>query len=414
MRGAPPVLGDGRLCRWAASPRGAPPRPRSVGLFTYSTSPRGSVVHAAALADALADAGWDATLYALDKDGRGFFRPLRARLRLVPAAPAPATTSELVGLRARELATHLARHAPAHDLHHAQDCLSANGLLAARALGYTVTLVRTVHHVERFEDAHLAACQERSIREAALCLTVSQAARADVASAFGISTAVVGNGVDAQRFHDVEAGRLSAVRGRLGGGGPVVLAVGGVEPRKNTIRVLRAFARLRARHPDARLWIMGGATVLDHGAYRGSFERALAGLDEATRRAVVELGVVADADVPAIFRCADVLATPSSQEGFGLAALEGLAAGLPVVAAAAPPFTEFLDESCATLVDPMSEDAIADGLERALATAKQPTRLGHARARARAHSWARVAARHAEHYERIMADARDALHRSLA
>ena len=56
----------------------------SVGLFTYSTLPRGSVVHTAQLADALVDAGWDVTVYALDKDGRGFFRPLRARLRLVP------------------------------------------------------------------------------------------------------------------------------------------------------------------------------------------------------------------------------------------------------------------------------------------------------------------------------------------
>ena len=132
---------------------------RSVGLFTYSTLPRGSVVHAAALADALVELGWDATLYALDKDGRGFFRPLRARLRLVPAAPAPATTSELVRLRARELADFLARQPPDHDLLHAQDCLSANGLLAARARGAGAPLVRTVHHVERFEDPNLAACQ---------------------------------------------------------------------------------------------------------------------------------------------------------------------------------------------------------------------------------------------------------------
>ena len=73
----------------------------SVGLFTYSTLPRGSVVHTANLADALHDAGADVTVYALDKDARGFFRPLRARLALVPASHTPASTAELVKTRAR-------------------------------------------------------------------------------------------------------------------------------------------------------------------------------------------------------------------------------------------------------------------------------------------------------------------------
>jgi glycosyltransferase-like protein len=384
----------------------------SIALFTYSTLPRGSVVHTAALADALVDAGWEATVYALDKDGRGFFRPLRAHLRLVPAAPAPATTSALVRLRAAELATYLARHAPAHDVHHAQDCLSANGLLAARAAGSPVTLARTVHHVERFEDADLAACQERSIREAALCLSVSEAARRDVAAIFGVDAPVVGNGVDARRFRAVDAARLAAVRARLGAAGPVVLAVGGVEGRKNSTRILLAFARLRARHPGARLWILGGATVLDHGAARAEFDRARDALPADARRAVLELGVVPDADVPAIFRLADVLATPSLHEGFGLVALEAMAAGLPVVASAAPPFTELLDDSCATLVDPRSVDAIAAGLARALDAPPGVRRA--ARARARTYDWARVAALHARHYERMIARAGDALHRSLA
>jgi glycosyltransferase-like protein len=385
---------------------------RSVGIFTYSTLPRGSVVHAAALADALTDAGWDTTLYALDKDGRGLYRPLRARLRLIPAAPAPATTRELVDLRARELAGFLARHRPRHDLHHAQDCLTANGLLAARERGLKVALVRTVHHVERFGDQHLAACQRRSIREASLCLTVSQTTRTDVADTFCVDAAVVGNGVDPSRFERLDPTALATFRARLGEGGPVVLAVGGVEPRKNTTRIVLAFERLRAHFPDARLWILGGATVLDHGAYRATFERALAGLTEGARRAVVELGVLPEEHVPAIFALADVLATPSLHEGFGLAALEGLAARLPVVASAGPPFTEFLDETCATLVEPLSIDAIADGLLRALTHGPRLTQAGLARARA--HGWDRVAARHADEYERIINHAGDALHRSLA
>jgi glycosyltransferase-like protein len=386
----------------------------SVGLFTYSTVPRGSVVHTAHLADALASLGWDVTVYALDKDGRGFFRPLRAKLSLIPAAPAPPSTGELVRLRSRELAAHFERNVPVHDLHHAQDCLSASGLLEAQALSRRrpVPLARTVHHVERFEDPFLSTCQERSIRLASLRLAVSEAARQDVTATFGVDSAVVGNGVDVGRFEAVDHVRQEAWRTRLGPGGPTVLAVGGVEPRKNTLRILAAFAELLCAHPRARLLILGGATVLDHGAYRAAFEAALRELPPTTREAVVELGVVPEDDVPALFHLADVLALPSLHEGFGLAALEALAAGLPVVASDRPPFTEFLDGDCATLVDPSSAGEIAGGLQRALHATPAMRRAGCARARTL--SWARVAALHTKHYERTIAHARDALRRSLA
>jgi glycosyltransferase-like protein len=384
----------------------------SVGLYTYSTAPRGSVVHTAYLAEALAELGLDVTVYALDKGGAGFFRPLRVPLRLVRAAPAPSSTAALVAQRAGELAAYVAERAPPHDVYHAQDCLTANGLLAARASRPT-TLVRTVHHLEQFQDPVLAECQERSILAADLCLTVSEATRRELDARFDLDAALVGNGVDVERFARVSPARTQAWRARLGAAaGPAVLAVGGVEPRKNSVRVLRAFARLRQRHPGAQLWILGGATVLDHGAYRSTFADALADLPADARAAVRELGVVADDDVPALFHAADVLAMPSLHEGFGLAALEALAAGLPLVASDRPPFTEFLDGGCATLVDPLSEQAIAAGLLRALTPT--PSRRDQGLRRARECSWRRVAERHAELYERTCARAGDALRRSLA
>ena len=63
----------------------------SVGMLTYSTKPRGSVVHAICLAEALTARGLDVTLYALTKAGDGFFRPVRCKTRLIPAAEAPPT-----------------------------------------------------------------------------------------------------------------------------------------------------------------------------------------------------------------------------------------------------------------------------------------------------------------------------------
>jgi glycosyltransferase-like protein len=378
----------------------------SVGLFTYSTLPRGSVVHTANLADALHDAGADVTVYALDKDRRGFFRPLRARLALVPASPTPSSTAELVRTRATELADHLVRVAPEHDVYHAEDCLTANGLLELRSRGQALDLVRTIHHVEAFTDPRLEGCQRRSICEAALCMAVSEATARDVLREFGVRAKPITNGVDVDRFARVDPSRLAAWRRTLGAGsGPAILATGGVEERKNTLRILRAFARVHPDHPGARLWILGGATVLDHGAYRAAFDRELQSLPPAVRAAVTAIGVVDDEDVPAIYRLAGVLAFPSLHEGFGLAALEGLAAGIPVVASRRPPLTELLDESCAVLVDPTSVADIARGIDDALRS-PQAARLAVGRDRARSRSWRRVAAMHLEHYRALEGDAK--------
>jgi glycosyltransferase-like protein len=384
-----------------------------VGLFTYSTLPRGSVVHTAYLADALHTAGCDVTVYALDKERRGFFRPLRAHLRLVPASATPPSTAELVRVRASELADFLARIGPRHDVYHAEDCLTANALLDFRARGNRIDVIRTVHHVENFDDRHLARCEERSIREPALCLTVSALVGRDLLRLFGVRAARVGNGVSAERFSQAYERRISAcMQEHAIERRPLLLSVGGVEERKNTLRILRAFERLRERHPNARWWILGGATVLDHGAYRAVFDRALQSLSPATRSAVTELGVVADHEVPALFGSADVLVYPSLQEGFGLAALEALAAGLPLVASRRAPFTEFLDDSCATLVDPESHEAIAGGVEAALNTGA--TRRECGRARAAAYSWRAVAALHLEYYQRLGGSGVDARFRAAS
>lgn len=396
----------------------------AVALYTYSTEPRGSVVHTAFLAEALHAAGWSVTVNALSREGRPFFRALRGpQLRLIPAAPTPPTTADVVRVRRAELAAHLLNDVDQHQLHHAEDCLTASGLLDARAAGRPLTIVRTVHHVERFDDPYLAACQERSILHADRVLTVSAAAAEDIQRSFDVEAGLVGNGVDCARFVNVDPRRVDAWRARLGAeGAPVVLAAGGIEERKNTLRTLRAFASLRATYRGARLWIMGGASVLQHDAYRATFDEELAALPTATRAAVTGLGVVADQELPALLQAADVLAMPSLHEGFGLVALEALAAGLPVVAAQRPPFTEFLDTSCALLVDPLSEAAITSGLLQALD--EGPRRREAGRRRARRHGWDQVAQRHIAHYQRLLGTgaaqrrevihARDALRGPLA
>ena len=129
----------------------------SIGVFTYSIKPRGSVVHAVALTEALVAAGHDATLYALGKPGARLYRPLACPVVLLPAGAAPADPDALIQQRIGEFVDGCARLARRHDVVHAQDCLAANALLALRDRGVgSGSIVRTVHHVERFESPYLA------------------------------------------------------------------------------------------------------------------------------------------------------------------------------------------------------------------------------------------------------------------
>src|SRR5258705_7220306 len=103
----------------------------SVGLFTYSTKPRGSVVHAAYLAEALAARGHDVTLYALSKAGDRLYRELSCPVVYLGAEMAPSDPDALIAQRVREIAAGISLARPRHDVYHAEDCLVASGLLAS-------------------------------------------------------------------------------------------------------------------------------------------------------------------------------------------------------------------------------------------------------------------------------------------
>lgn len=59
----------------------------NIALFTYSTKPRGGVIHTIELAEALEAVGHNVCIYALDKDNLGFHRPLHCPNKLIPTKP---------------------------------------------------------------------------------------------------------------------------------------------------------------------------------------------------------------------------------------------------------------------------------------------------------------------------------------
>jgi glycosyltransferase-like protein len=381
-----------------------------IGMFTYSTQPRGSVVHAACLVEALSAQGHDVCLFALSKGGSGFFRDLACRVCLIPAGPAPEPMDQLIAQRIAEFVAGLTRIDPTLDLLHAQDCLAASALLEVRRdaeLALSATpLVRTVHHVERFDSPYLAACQARSILEADRIFSVSELTEREVKEEFGRDSDRVQNGVDSVRFASLDRHRARlAARRELGldPGAFIVVSVGGVEKRKNSVRCLEAMAGVVRSEPRARWVIVGGASVLDHRAYQERFEATLEQLGGAVRQQLQRPGTVSEAHLVSLYQASDVLLSPSEQEGWGLSVLEAMAAGLPVIVPRQAPFTEYVSEDSGAFVDPLDTEDIRRVV---LSLARDPDwreRLGDSGQEvARRFSWRRSAARHAQLYRQIL------------
>lgn len=179
--------------------------------------------------------------------------------------------------------------------------------------------------------------------------------------------------------------RLAALRAQHGlGDAPYVLSVGTLEPRKNHVRLIRAFERAAAVHPDTRLVLAG-----KHGWMWEPIARAVEG--SSVRDRVHILGAVPDHDLVALYEGATVFAYPSLYEGFGLPVLEAMAAGAPVLASNVSSVPEVAGNA-AVLVDPCDEGAIADALARLLADRAFRDELARrGRERERNFTWARTA-----------------------
>ena len=153
-------------------------------------------------------------------------------------------------------------------------------------------------------------------------------------------------------------------------GAPVFLAVGGVEERKNSIRLLQAFQTLRLQHPSSRLVIAGGASLLDHDAYQARFAGVLAH-GGAAAAAVIRTGPLRQKLMPALYRAATALVFPSIKEGFGLVVLEAMASGVPVVTSRIAPFTEYLGDDDVAWCDPFDTASIAAAMAQSLDGARR-------------------------------------------
>ena len=209
-------------------------------------------------------------------------------------------------------------------------------------------------------------------------------------------TAVVANGIDTRRF--APAGDAAAVRRDLAipAGAPVVGTVGRLNEIKRQDVLLRAFALIRQRRPEAHLLLVGD------GPRRAELEVLARDLGVAPWVRFAGYQARPECYLAAM----DVFALTSQSEGMPLAVLEAWAAGVPVVASRVGGVPELIEDGrTGLLFPPGDEAALAAALDRLLSSPDDARRLaGAAREAVRSRYDVRVmAATYQGHYRELLA-----------
>ena len=185
-----------------------------IAILAHSTNPRGGVVHALELGDALCRLGHEATVHAPDASGAGFFRTTRCATVSVAASPVGRDVTAMVETRVADYLRHFEVADHRHfDVWHAQDGISGNALATLKERGADPRL--RPHRApcrQLRRSAARARCRRAAIASADRLFVVSRLWRTGSSREFGRVPHLVGNGVDTERFSPVPDDSDAALR----------------------------------------------------------------------------------------------------------------------------------------------------------------------------------------------------------
>jgi glycosyltransferase involved in cell wall biosynthesis len=253
----------------------------------------------------------------------------------------------------------------------------------------------TIHDIlfETHPDLFVGAFSRRSVelirrsaRRARRVLTVSDFSRRALLERYRLpesKVVTIHDAVDHARFRPMtgaeDLDRLARVKKRYALEKPYLLSVGRLEPRKNLVRLIRAFRLARPNLDPGLELILVGQKDFRFEAIQEEIQRAPDG--------VRFLGPVPDEDLPALYNLARLFVFPSLVEGFGMPVLESMACGTPVVASRRGALPEVGGDAVAW-VEPEHEESIAAAMTDLLTDTDRATRFASAGlARARSFSW---------------------------
>ena len=232
----------------------------------------------------------------------------------------------------------------------------------------------------------------RTVRRAARILTGSEFSRKSILKVYGDldeNKVVVVPNAAASEFRPISrAAAAAAVRERFSIGAPFLLSVGDLQPRKNQIGLIRAFARLVRAYPQLKhnLVLAGKATWFADRVGEAARESGVADR-------IQFCGFVSDPDLLQLYNACELFVFPSFYEGFGLPVLEAMACGRAVVCSNTSALPEVVD-GAAILFDPYAVDQIVRAMADLLLDSELRARMERLGAQRAAHfSWQKTAQR---------------------
>jgi glycosyltransferase-like protein len=346
-------------------------------MLTYSIKPRGGVVHALNLAEALAKIGHDVRIFALAKEKNArFFRPVAIPCTIYDYAPDtadyPTPEKKAVANVERMIDKYIEKLPKNCDIYHTQDCVGAVALNRLRRQGMKAPTVRTIHHVDIFNEYKLEKFQKESIDDCDVKLVVSKYWRGWLKENYGITAEITYNGINAERFSRANG---DTIRKKLGlRNSQVILFIGGLEPRKGLEYLIFAMEQVIKRHPNAKLVAIARGGLVERG--ESAWFRMLIGRLR-LKEQVKLIEFIEEEEVPQYYAAADVYVMPSRMEGWGIGLMEAMAAGKPVIATRAGGIPELVAHGKnGLLVEPGDISALAEALCQLLDSRKLRKKLG--------------------------------------
>lgn len=238
----------------------------------------------------------------------------------------------------------------------------------------------------------------RNIVRADRIIAISDFIRDAAVGEFGFDPEAVTTihlGCDHEVFYPRERASLAGLRERFRLPDHFILYVGSIEPRKNLLRLLKAYRQLpAATRRDVKLVLAGF-----HGWDNAEVMDLLSGMQED----VSYLGYVEEPDLAGLYNLAELFIYPTLYEGFGLPPLEAMACGCPVVVSKVASLPEVCGDAAA-YVDPLDIDGISGTLERLLGDVETLSLMKkRGKARAGLFSWEKTAREHLRVFSGVMA-----------
>lgn len=220
---------------------------------------------------------------------------------------------------------------------------------------HDLTIIRHPETMKRTNYKHIADGLKRSVERSDRVIVVSEFTKRELHELMGVPEEKIRVVPSAPSIHESPVSSFAEIASRYGIQNDYILFVGTIEPRKNIVRLLQAFDKLKTeKNITEQLVLAGGDGWEDKEIYQVLSQSRY-------KSDVIITGFIDEPSKVALYQHAKAFVFPSIYEGFGIPPLEAMACGCPTVCADISSLPEVVGDA-SFLINPLDIDSITDGI----------------------------------------------------